>query len=78
MSSDLYSFVWSGDDTRSVANFYVPTNSDFYSSHGKGSFSINPLSGLSGIFIGEQSLAELLDAKGGNKITIDDRISGIC
>ena len=69
-SSDTYSFVWNGDDTRAIG--------DYYQSHGKGTFSINALSGLSGIFIGEQSLAELFDSKGGNKITIDDRISGIC
>lgn len=70
ISSDTYSFVWNGDDTRAIG--------DYYTSHGKGTFSINALSGLSGIFVGEQSLAELLDSKGGNKITIDDRISGIC
>ena len=70
ISSDTYAFVWNGDDTRAIG--------DYYSSHGKGTFSVNPLSGLSGIFIGEQNLAEVLDENSGNTITIDDQISGIC
>ena len=45
LSSDTYSFTWSGDDTRAIG--------DYYTSHGKGSFSINPLSGLSGVYIGD-------------------------
>ena len=69
ISSDTYSFVWNGDDTRAI--------NDYYQSHGKGTFSINALSGLSGIFIGEQSLAELLDSKSENKIFIDNKISSI-
>ena len=70
ISTDTYAFVWNGDDTRAIE--------DYYTSHGKGTFSVNPLSGLSGVFIGEQNLAEVLDENSGNTITIDDRISGIC
>ncbi len=70
ISSDTYSFVWNGDDTRAIE--------DYYTSHGRGTFSVNPLSGLSGVFIGEQNLAEVLDENSGNTITIDDQISGIC
>ena len=33
---------------------------------------------MSGVFIGEQNLAEVLDENSGNTITIDDQISGIC
>jgi len=44
-SSHPYAFVWNGDDTRAIG--------DYYESHGKGTFNINALSGLSGIFIGE-------------------------
>ena len=69
-SSDSYAFTWNGDDTRAIG--------DNYQSHGKGTFNINPLSGLSGVFVGEQNLAELLDSNSGNNITIDNRISGIC
>lgn len=53
ISSDTYSFVWSGDDTRALG--------DYYTSHGKGTFSLNPLSGASGVFIGEDTLSSLLD-----------------
>lgn len=55
ISSDTYSFVWNGDDTRAVG--------DYYTSHGKGSFSINPLSGLSGFYVGEKNLASVLSTK---------------
>ena len=100
LQGDDYSFVWNGDDTATLG--------DFYQSNGKGSFSINPLSGLSGFYIGDQNLASLLSGKQDKlsdsqmsavdsgidsgkvqkydayesaideKITIDDRISGIC
>lgn len=53
LSGQNYSFVWNGDATRSLG--------DYYNSHGEGSFSINPLSGLSGFYIGEKNLQELLD-----------------
>lgn len=53
-ASDQYAFVWNGDDARALY--------DYYESHGKGSFSINPANGISGFWIGEQSLAQILSA----------------
>ena len=53
ISSDIYSFVWNGNYTSAIG--------DFYSSHGKGTFSINPLLGLSGVYIGENTLASILE-----------------
>lgn len=55
ISSDQYAFVWSGDSTRAIG--------DYYTSHGSGSFSINPADGLSGFWIGDQTLYSLLSAK---------------
>lgn len=53
LSSDLYSFVWNGDTSKRIDHYYDPSMpEDYYSSHGIGSFSINPLSGLSGFYIG--------------------------
>lgn len=63
LSSDTYSFTWSGDDTRAIG--------DYYTSHGKGSFSINPLSGLSGVYIGDQRLDQVLADNRGSKISVD-------
>jgi hypothetical protein len=44
-----YSYVWSG--VKSV---------DSYKSHGSGTFNINPVSGLDGIYIGEDTLKNLI------------------
>lgn len=52
-SGNDYSFVWNGDDVSAIG--------EYYQAHGKGSFNINPLSGLSGIFVGKHSLAYILD-----------------
>ena len=52
-SSDTYSFVWNGDDTRAIG--------DYYQSHGKGTFSINPVNGLSGFYIGNKNLKTIID-----------------
>ena len=43
ISTDTYAFVWNGDDTRAIE--------DYYTSHGRGTFSVNPLSGLSVSFL---------------------------
>ena len=59
-AGDEYSFIWNGDDTRFL--------SDHYESHGKGSFSINPLSGLSGVFIGEENLVSILCSSIGDNL----------
>ena len=48
--SDSYSFAWNGDETRTR----------LYESHGPGTFNINPLGGLDGFWIGEQTLEDIL------------------
>lgn len=50
---DDYSFAWNGDSARS----------DQYSSHGPGTYNINPAGGLDGFWIGEQTLASILTNK---------------
>lgn len=56
-----YAFVWNGDDAVSVG----------YSSHGKGTFNINPVGGISGFYIGEKTLTQIINA------VIVDRLSAI-
>ena len=50
---DDYAYVWNGDDLII----------DSYTSHGPGTFNINPAGGLNGFWIGEQTLAEILANK---------------
>ena len=45
-----YSWVWNGD-----------WNIDCYYSHGSGTFSVNPLGGSSGFYVGESNLTSLFD-----------------
>ena len=49
---DIYAFAWNGD--------YWKTEGDPYKSNGPGTFNINPLGGLDGFYIGEQTLAAIL------------------
>lgn len=51
-SGHNYSFVWNGDDSRVL--------SDYYTSKGKGTFNINPKNGFEGLFIGEESFGSIL------------------
>lgn len=53
---DSGSFVWGGSDKVNVAVFPI------YTSHGKGTFNINPQNGAAGFYIGEQSLSSMLSA----------------
>ena len=53
LSTDTFSFIWNGS---SIYNY-----NNRYKSHGLGSFQINPNNGLSGFWIGEQNMAQLLD-----------------
>lgn len=53
-ANDSGSFVWSGSNKANVALF--PT----YTSHGKGTFNINPQDGANGFYIGEQTLSGIL------------------
>ena len=54
-----YSFVWNGNDVEALGQYY--------SAHGKGSFNINPLSGISGVYVGEQTLADIIDSNVSSK-----------
>lgn len=54
-ASHNFSFAWNGDDQS-----YSILGEDYYTSHGKGTFNINPISGLQGVFIGENSLCAIL------------------
>ena len=61
-ANDDYSFAWNGD------------LSITYNSHGRGTFNLNPLGGLSGLWIGESSLATILGEyakKSGETNTVD-------
>lgn len=51
-NSDTYAFTWNGDILKTLTNQYQ--------AHGQGTFNINPKNGLSGFYIGEQSLADIV------------------
>ena len=51
------SFTWSGSDKVHIAIYPE------YFDHGKGTFNVNPAGGLSGFYVGEQSLNDILSAK---------------
>ena len=53
---DSFAFAWNGDLER--LEMYDP-----YESHGEGTFNINPVGGLNGFYIGEQTLAAILANK---------------
>ena len=53
-SGDTYAFAWNGDGER---------YDDPYTSHGAGTFNINPVGGLNGFYIGEQTLYAILTNK---------------
>jgi hypothetical protein len=59
LSSDDYAFVYSGVNQENIA--------DRYTSHGPGTFSVNPAGGLSGFYVGEQSLCSLLSSSSGSR-----------
>ena len=63
---DKYAFAWNGDDTRLTS--YFP-----YTSHGPGTFNVNPAGGLDGFFIGEQTLSAILANKA-NKSALDAHV----
>ena len=55
-SGHYYAYAWNGDETISVP----------YISHGAGTFNINPVGGLNGFYIGEQTLHAILTNKADN------------
>lgn len=52
LSSDNYAIAWNGDGSRAM--------SDAYTSHGPGTINLNPAGGLSGIYVGERPLSEIV------------------
>ena len=60
-NNDNYAYSWNGDETRTEP----------YSSHGKGTFNINPVGGLDGFYIGEQKLSEVMAGKA-DKTALDE------
>lgn len=55
------------------------SSNDYYDSKGEGTFCINPLSGLSGFYIGEQNLEEIISARAGGLVqnTIKDALTDL-
>ena len=51
---DNYSYTWNGDGTK--------TESSPYTSHGEGTFNVNPAGGLGGFWIGEQTIEAIIAA----------------
>ena len=66
LSSDDYAFVYSGVNQENIA--------DRYTSHGPGTFSVNPAGGLSGFYVGEQSLCSLLSSSGSGTCDFNDDV----
>ena len=71
---DIYAFAWNGDESK--------TEEAPYKSNGPGTFNINPLGGLDGFYIGEQTLASILKNKvgsfadvGGATATVDNSVA---
>lgn len=57
-SEDYFAYAWNGDITRQAP----------YTSHGAGTFNINPLGGLNGFWIGEQTLSGIISDGVTNKV----------
>lgn len=57
---DAYSFAWNGNGDPDYGVYY---------SHGVGTFNVNPLGGLDGFYIGEQTLAAILLSSVTNNIS---------
>ena len=51
LSGNYYAYAWNGDEEIQ------------YSSHGPGTFNINPIGGLGGFFIGDRSLQDIFDGR---------------
>lgn len=64
-----FAFVYNGDATRSIGNKYV--------SHGKGTFNINPQNGLSGFYIGDENLSQILSNVKPEDFTTSAQVSSI-
>ena len=70
LAVDDYSFIWNGDDVRSVeyGSIISPmttarvTPLDPYQTHGEGSFNVNPKHGQFGFYIGQQNLYDIIES----------------
>ena len=62
-SGDQFAFAWNGDYERPSP----------YTSHGPGTYNINPIGGLNGFYIGEQTLSAILANKA-NKSALDAHV----
>lgn len=56
-TDDDYAYSWNGDETRTEP----------YSSHGKGTFNVNPVGGSDGFYVGEKKLTEVISDGVANK-----------
>lgn len=54
LSGDDYAFVFNGTN--------LPGIDQRYTSHGEGTFNINPTNGLSGLYVGEETMSQILSA----------------
>ena len=66
-TDDDYAFVWNGDDTKTVESPYT--------SNGEGTFNINPVGGLAGFYIGEQTIAEVINVATDGKLSKSDVVA---
>lgn len=60
MVSSDFGYVWNGDNTDAS-----------YADHGKGTYNINPAAGISGVYIGDSSLADMF--RGRAKVSVDSQ-----
>lgn len=65
-TDDNYAYSWNGDSTITEP----------YLSHGKGTFNVNPVGGLDGIYVGEQKLSDVMAGKA-DKTALDDLVAKV-
>ena len=68
LSGHTFAYAWNGDNSRSEDNPYT--------SHGAGTYNINPNGGLGGFWIGEQTLAAILADAVKNKVGSFESVGG--
>lgn len=55
---DDYAFTWNGDELA------ITEDAPYYTSHGVGTYNINPVGGLDGFYIGDQPLSSIMSIHG--------------
>ena len=68
LSGHTFAYAWNGDNSR--------LEDDPYTSHGEGTYNINPNGGLGGFWIGEQTLAAILADAVKNKVGSFESVGG--